>query len=106
VHQPNPIVARNKPDAIHNSAHFPGPDGLGPTVAELGVVIFRWGVKGAGARVEKGLQSEEGPGHPEGYPAPEVHCYTDNTVYTISERSRDIFVEGTPAICEGSARVA
>jgi hypothetical protein len=70
------------------------------------VVIFRWDVKGAGARVEKGLQSEEGPGHPEGYPTPEVHCYTDNAVYTISERSRDIFVEGTPAICEGSARVA
>jgi hypothetical protein len=34
------------------------------------VVIIRWDVKGADARVEKGLQSEEGPGHPEGYPGP------------------------------------
>jgi hypothetical protein len=80
----NPIVALNKPGAIHNSAHFPAPDGLGPPVADLGVVIFRWDVKGA--RVEKGLQSEEGPGHPEGFPSPTVGQYYSVPVLLILKR--------------------
>jgi hypothetical protein len=36
-------------------------------------------VKGAGARVEKGLQSEEGPGHPEELPLPVLVCDTSSS---------------------------
>jgi hypothetical protein len=41
------------------------------------MTLFRWDVKGAGARVEKGLQSEEEPGPPEGYPTRQLvgGCY-------------------------------
>ena len=50
----NPIIARSKRGAIHNSTHFSGPDGLGQPVAQLEVVMFRWDVMGTVTRVEVG----------------------------------------------------
>ena len=83
MHQPNPIIARSKLGAIHNSTHFSGPDRLGQPVAQLEVVTFRWDVIGTDTRVEVGQQSQQRAGTPKDTPA----CETALRLYV---RQREI----------------